>query len=90
MLGHYLMDHHAAVGATASYTGLADKYYVGRRATSMYIPRFRNVDVSSRQRGFTRGFAYEVYTGRQGWQEWKERRASPTVTCRSARRSRRR
>ena len=37
------MDHHAAVGATATHDGYADKYYSGRRSTSVYIPRFRNV-----------------------------------------------
>ena len=67
VLGHYLMDHHAAVGATAVHDGYADKYYSGRRSTSVYIPRFRNV--SAPHPTFTRGFAYEVYTGRQGWQE---------------------
>jgi choline dehydrogenase-like flavoprotein len=66
-LGHYLMDHHALVGATASYDGYADKYYAGRRSTSVYIPRFRNV--TTPHPDFARGFAYEVYTGRQGWQE---------------------
>jgi choline dehydrogenase-like flavoprotein len=67
VLGHYLMDHHALVGATASYDGYADKYYAGRRSTSVYIPRFRNV--TTPHPDFARGFAYEVYTGRQGWRE---------------------
>ena len=67
VLGHYLMDHHAAVGATAAHDGYLDKYYAGRRSTSVYIPRFRNV--TTRDPRFARGFAYEVYTGRQGWQE---------------------
>ena len=67
VLGHYLMDHHAAVGATAAHDGYADKYYAGRRSTSVYIPRFRNV--ATPHATFQRGFAYEVYTGRQGWQE---------------------
>ena len=70
VLGHYLMDHHAAVGATAIYDGYSDKYYAGRRSTSVYIPRFRNV--TTRHPDFARGFAYEVYTGRQGWQERME------------------
>ncbi len=65
ILGHYLMDHHAAVGATAVHDGYADKYYAGRRSTSVYIPRFRNV--ATAHPAFTRGFAYEVYSGRQGW-----------------------
>jgi glucoside 3-dehydrogenase (cytochrome c) catalytic subunit len=67
VVGHYLMDHHAAVGASGSYDGYLDRYYAGRRSTSVYIPRFRNV--TSRHPDFVRGFAYEVYTGRQGWQE---------------------
>ena len=67
VLGHYLMDHHAAVGATAVHDGYADKYYAGRRSTSLYIPRFRNV--ATAHPPFRRGFAYEVYSGRQGWLE---------------------
>ena len=67
VLGHYLMDHHAAVGATGVHDGYADKYYSGRRSTSVYIPRFRNVTTA--HPAFTRGFAYEVYSGRQGWLE---------------------
>ena len=31
------------------------------------MPRFRNV--STRHDGFTRGYAYEVYTGRAGWKD---------------------
>ena len=64
-LGHNLMDHHNGGGATASYPGLADRYYRGRRATSMYIPRFRNV--TRREEKFLRGYGYEVYTGRGNW-----------------------
>jgi choline dehydrogenase-like flavoprotein len=67
VLGHYLMDHHAVVGATAIHDGYADKYYSGRRSTSVYIPRFRNVSTPFPK--FGRGFAYEVYTGRQGWED---------------------
>jgi choline dehydrogenase-like flavoprotein len=64
-LGHNLMDHHNGAGATASYSGLKDRYYRGRRATSMYIPRFRNV--TKREEKFLRGYGYEVYTGRGNW-----------------------
>jgi choline dehydrogenase-like flavoprotein len=64
-LGHNLMDHHNGGGATASYSGLSDRYYRGRRATSMYIPRFRNV--GKREAKFTRGYGYEVYTNRGSW-----------------------
>jgi choline dehydrogenase-like flavoprotein len=65
VLGHYLMDHHASLGAFGSYDGFTDKYYSGRRSTSVYIPRFRNV--TTRQPDFTRGYAFEMYTGREGW-----------------------
>jgi choline dehydrogenase-like flavoprotein len=65
VVGHYLMDHHNGGGATASYSGLKDRYYRGRRSTSMYIPRFRNV--VRREARFTRGYGYEVYTGRESW-----------------------
>ncbi len=77
VLGHYLMDHHAAVGATAVHDGYADKYYSGRRSTSVYIPRFRNV--TTRYPKFARGFAYEVYTGRQGWLEQSSTSIGPAL-----------
>ena len=64
-LGHNLMDHHNGGGATARYSGLLDRYYRGRRATSMYIPRFRNV--ATREPAFIRGYGYEVYTNRTNW-----------------------
>jgi choline dehydrogenase-like flavoprotein len=64
-LGHNLMDHHNGGGATASYSGLLDRYYRGRRSTSMYIPRFRNV--ARQEPGFKRGYGYEVYTSRGSW-----------------------
>src|SRR6185295_10004226 len=64
-LGHNLMDHHNGGGATASYSKLADRYYRGRRATSMYVPRFRNV--AKGEAGFKRGYGYEVYTWRNSW-----------------------
>jgi len=73
VLGRYLMDHHAAVGATATFDGFAGAYYAGRRSTSVYIPRFRNVARRDAGVAFTRGYAYEVYTGRQGWQDWRAR-----------------
>jgi choline dehydrogenase-like flavoprotein len=67
VMGHYLMDHQASVGATGVHSGYQDKYYKGRRSTSVYIPRFRNV--AAKHPDFARGFAYEVYTGRAGWSE---------------------
>jgi choline dehydrogenase-like flavoprotein len=66
VLGHYLMDHTNAAGATGRYSGLADRYYSGRRPSGTYIPRFRNLRTGE-ARPFTRGYAFEVYTGRSGW-----------------------
>jgi choline dehydrogenase-like flavoprotein len=65
VLGHYLMDHHNGGGATGEFSGLGDRYYRGRRSTSMYIPRFRNV--TQREKDFARGYGYEVYTSRANW-----------------------
>ncbi len=64
-LGHNLMDHHNGGGATANFSGLLDRYYRGRRSTSMYIPRFRNVGRNEDK--FKRGYGYEVYTWRDTW-----------------------
>jgi len=64
-LGCNLMDHHNGGGATASYSKLLDRYYRGRRSTSMYVPRFRNV--TKKEPGFVRGYGYEVYTSRATW-----------------------
>ena len=66
VLGHYLMDHTNAAGATAGYSGLQDKYFQGRRPSGMYVPRFRNLKPGE-GRAFTRGYAFEVYTSRRGW-----------------------
>lgn len=65
-LGHYLMDHHNGAGAMGGFSGLSDRYYRGRRPSSVYVPRFRNVG-PRRERDFTRGYAYEMYTSRGSW-----------------------
>jgi choline dehydrogenase-like flavoprotein len=64
-LGHNLMDHHLGVGAYGRVAGYDDKYYYGRRANGIYIPRFRNLfgDV----RNYIRGFGYQGAASRQGW-----------------------
>ncbi|MEY2598733.1 MAG: hypothetical protein RLZZ142_992, partial [Verrucomicrobiota bacterium] len=53
-LGRNLMDHHFKVGANGVWEGDLDKYYYGRRANGIYIPRYRNV--GSDKRGYLRGF----------------------------------
>lgn len=65
-LGHNLMDHHFKCGATGTAVGYEDKYFYGRRANGIYIPRFRNI--GSDKRDYVRGFGYQGGASRTGWQ----------------------
>lgn len=65
-LGHNLMDHHFRIGATGEWEGGQDRYYYGRRANGIYIPRYRNI--GNDKRDYLRGFGYQGGGGRQGWQ----------------------
>jgi choline dehydrogenase-like flavoprotein len=65
-LGHNLMDHHFRIGASGVWEGDLDKYYYGRRANGIYIPRYRNLGKDSRD--YRRGFGYQGSASRQGWQ----------------------
>jgi choline dehydrogenase-like flavoprotein len=66
-LGHNLMDHHFRAGASGEIPGFDDMYYLGRKPSGIYMPRFRNVgkDVS---KDFLRGYGYQGGASRQGWQ----------------------
>ena len=64
-LGHNLMDHHLGVGASGHVEGYEDKYYFGRRANGIYIPRYRNL--GGEKRDYIRGFGYQGGGGREGW-----------------------
>jgi choline dehydrogenase-like flavoprotein len=64
-LGHNVMDHHLGVGAGGTVEGYDDKYYFGRRANGIYIPRFRNL--FGDKRDYIRGFGYQGGASRQGW-----------------------
>ena len=66
MLGRNFMDHHFRVGANGMVEGFEDKYYFGRRANGIYIPRYRNV--GSDKREYLRGFGYQGNASRAGWQ----------------------
>ncbi|MHA4811912.1 GMC oxidoreductase [Flavitalea flava] len=64
-LGHNLMDHHLGVGAAGEVEGYEDKYYSGRRANGVYIPRYRNL--FGDKRDYLRGFGYQGGGGREGY-----------------------
>lgn len=64
-LGHNIMDHHFRCGASGSAEGYDDKYYYGRRANGIYIPRFRNLN--GEKRDYVRGFGYQGAASRSGW-----------------------
>ena len=67
-LGHNLMDHHFRCGAEGYAEGFEDKYYKGRRPNGIYIPRFRNLDASSRMPDFIRGYGYQGGAKRERWE----------------------
>jgi choline dehydrogenase-like flavoprotein len=64
-LGHNLMDHHFRAGAQGVVEGYEDKYYFGRRANGIYIPRFRNFNGDKRD--YLRGFGYQGGASRERW-----------------------
>jgi choline dehydrogenase-like flavoprotein len=64
-LGHNVMDHHLGIGAGGTVEGYDDKYYFGRRANGIYIPRYRNF--FGDKRDYIRGFGYQGGASREGW-----------------------
>jgi len=64
-LGHNIMDHHLYAGASGIADGYDDKYYYGRRANGIYIPRYRNFFGDKRH--YLRGFGYQGGAGRGEW-----------------------
>jgi choline dehydrogenase-like flavoprotein len=64
-LGHNVMDHHFRAGASGVVEGYEDKYYFGRRANGIYVPRFRNLN--GEKRDYIRGFGYQGRAGRETW-----------------------
>lgn len=65
-LGHNLIDHHFRAGASGTAEGFEDKYYFGRRANGIYIPRFQNIP-GDKKRNYLRGFGYQGGASREGW-----------------------
>jgi choline dehydrogenase-like flavoprotein len=65
-LGHNLMDHVKAGGATGTIPGNEDRIVMGRRPNGIYVPRFRNV--KRKQAEFLRGYGFQGGADRQGWE----------------------
>jgi choline dehydrogenase-like flavoprotein len=71
VLGHYLMDHHAAAGAGGIMSGLHGQASVNgpNRPNGIYVIRFRNTKTSPQQKDFIRGYGYQGGGG-AGFQFW--------------------
>jgi choline dehydrogenase-like flavoprotein len=54
-------------GASGSIEGFEDEYYLGRRPTGFYIPRFRNLNKATKRTDYLRGFGYQGGAGRASW-----------------------
>ena len=67
LLGKYVAFHNYRARITAQYGGFRDsKTEGGRRPTSAYIPRFRNLH--KQETDFLRGYASTFYSGRRSMQ----------------------
>ena len=62
LLGKYVGFHNYKANVSAEYEGLQDRVYKGRRPTSPYVPRFRNL--KKQETDFLRGYAVGLYTQR--------------------------
>jgi choline dehydrogenase-like flavoprotein len=65
-LGKNLMDHIMGGGADGIIPGFLDRVQTGKRPNGIYVPRFRNV--SSKEKNFLRGYAYQGAAEREGWE----------------------
>src|SRR5205823_8578907 len=65
-LGHNVMDHIMAGGATATLPWARDRREVGNRPDAIDVPRFRNV--RTKHPDFLRGYGFEGRAERPGWQ----------------------
>lgn len=66
-IGRNLMDNHKGVSASADVEGYEDRYYFGRRANQIIIPRFRNIN--KQRSDYVRGFGFNGEARRAGWQD---------------------
>ena len=68
-LGRNIMDHHLDIGAYGKFDGFEDKYYKGRKAAGIYLPRFRNLGGDSDVDSFVRGYGYQGGASRGNWDD---------------------
>lgn len=68
-LGLNLMDHHSGSGAWGEYDGFKDQYYLGRKPTGIYIPRFRNINDQTKTDKFVRGYGFQADAERREWRD---------------------
>lgn len=66
-VGHNLMDHVVNEGTYGTYEGLFDKYYEGRSPGTIYVPRFQNLNVATKNEKFLRGYGLQGKGGRENW-----------------------
>lgn len=66
VLGKYIAFHNYRGQGSASFDGLQDSYYFGRRPTTAFMPSFRNV--FKQETDFQRGYMVAFSAGRGGWE----------------------
>jgi choline dehydrogenase-like flavoprotein len=64
LLGRYVAFHNYRGHISAEYNGFLDRTTDGRRPTSAYIPRFRNLHQQDKDADFLRGYAAGFYSNR--------------------------
>lgn len=65
LLGRYIAFHNYRGNISASFEGLSNSYYYGRRPTSIFMPSFRNV--FKQETDFLRGYMVAFNASRAGW-----------------------
>jgi len=66
-LGRNLMDHIMGGGARGRIDAPTDRTDFGDRPNGIYVPRFRNVNGTTRRSEFVRGYGFQGGGGRDGW-----------------------
>ncbi|MEH6305077.1 GMC family oxidoreductase [Olivibacter sp. CPCC 100613] len=70
LLGRYIAFHNYRGNLSATFEGLNEYYYYGRRPTSIFMPSFRNV--FKQETDFLRGYMIAFSATRAGWNQMAE------------------